>query len=80
MLQIGDIVKAKNIEPLPNNTIAPPLILDQEYKVEEIHTCGCGKNHIHIGLQSKYAYVSCYDCGEELPDGDKKHWCHPSRF
>ncbi len=73
-------VTAIMIDPLAGNKIAPPLELNKQYEVKETITCGCGKEHYDVGLASAYAYVSCHSCGEELRDGDKIHWCHPSRF
>ena len=43
MSQIGDIVTAFIVTPLEGNIIAPPLTIGQEYKIEEIHTCSCGR-------------------------------------
>ena len=79
-MQTGDKVIAKYIDPLPGNTIAPPLKMNESYEVKETHICGCGNQHIDVGLVSTVTYVSCYECKQELPDGDKKHWCHPVRF
>jgi len=75
-----DTVICKNANRLTGNEVGPPLNLKQEYPVEEVHTCTCGQKHLHVGLKSTYSYVSCYNCNEHLPDGDSKHWCHPSRF
>lgn len=67
-----------NTEPLAGNTIAPPLVADLDYKILEVHTCKCGKEHYNVGLKLVHNYVTCYDCKEELPF--TTHWCHPSRF
>lgn len=80
MIEIGDALIAKNNAPLTGNSVAPPLEIGREYKTKGIYICGCGKYHINVGLVSKYSYVSCHYCKEELPAGDKIHWCHPSRF
>lgn len=77
---IGDTLICKNITPLGNNKIAPPLELEKEYPALNTTTCSCGKQHIDVGLVSEYNYVRCFDCEEELPKSDKIHWCHPSRF
>lgn len=69
-----------NTKPLTGNTIAPPLKLFDEYTVLQLYTCKCGQDHYDVGLVSKYEYVSCHTCSEMLPEGNKVHWCHPSRF
>lgn len=73
-------VICKDIAPLTGNTVVPPLEIDKEYNIKSIIICGCGKEHYDVGLVSTYNYVTCHFCKEELKDGDKIHWCHPSRF
>jgi len=77
-IEINDKVTCNNAKLLDGNDVAPPLTEGTEYTVAEIHTCGCGKQHIGVGLELKYNWVKCYDCKEELPLNT--HWCHPSRF
>jgi hypothetical protein len=79
-IKATDIVVCKNEKPLTGNEVGPPLALDQEYPVEEVHECSCKQKHLHVGLKSRFTYVRCYNCNEELPEGNVKHWCHPSRF
>jgi len=77
---VGEQVTCVNNQPLEGKRIAPPLIVRHRYKVEEIFIDKEGNQHLHVGLKSHYSYITSYETGEELPDGDKKHWCHPSRF
>jgi hypothetical protein len=80
MMQIGDILTAKNIAPLEGNTIAPPLTLEEQYTAKKVYVCPCGQDHIDVGLKSEYNYIRCYSCKKEIPEGDSIHWCHPTRF
>lgn len=73
-------LKAINVEPFPGKKIAPPLVLGHVYMLEQDITCTCGEHHMHVGLRSDYNFITCHKCGEELPDGDKIHWAHSSRF
>lgn len=80
---IGDNLKVVNIEPLSGNTIRPPLDVSKLYPILAIVKCGCGKQHLDVGLISEYNYISCHNCGEQLPTFSNErdpHWCHPSRF
>jgi hypothetical protein len=79
-IAIGDSLKCLNIKPLDGNDVAPPLKQDGTYVADTIYKCRCGCEHIDVGLKSKYNYVRCHTCGEELPGGNITHWCHPSRF
>ena len=76
----GTTMLCVNINPLEGNTIAPPLTKDADYPILNVHTCPCGQEHYDVGIKSQVNYVRCYKCSEELVDGDKIHWCHPSRF
>jgi len=69
-----------NVKPLGWNKIAPPLELNKEYYMIKYFVCSCGETHLDVGVTSECNYVSCYKCGEVLPDSDKIHWCHASRF
>jgi hypothetical protein len=76
----GQNVKCLHVEPLLGNDIAPPLKSGEIYRVKKIVLDKQGNQHLDVGLVSKYKYISSFDTGEHLPDGDKIHWCHPSRF
>lgn len=83
-------VKCINNKPLKNRTSKPvlpvnedkhpPLVLGEIYDVKNIHTDAGGFQHWDVGLTSTVDYITSFDTGELLPDGDKIHWCHPSRF
>jgi hypothetical protein len=77
---VGEEVTAKNNEPLEGNDVAPSLVLGQKYPIIGITVDSAGNQHLDVGLQSKYSYIRSYETGEPLPNGDKIHWCHPSRF
>jgi hypothetical protein len=77
---VGSQITCIETKPLPGNRIAPSLKDGQYYQVEQVFTCVCGQEHLHVGLQSVANYINCYRCGKEIPEGDTKHWCHPSRF
>lgn len=79
-IKIGDKLLATNNKPLKGNDVAPSLIVGGEYPAKQIYVCKCGQDHIDVGLKSKYNWITCYKCREELPDGAKIHWCHPIRF
>jgi len=79
-ISVGAALICKNDKPLKGNTIAPPVKLDETYEAKQVITCSCGKKHIDVGLVSEFNWVSCNDCKEVLPESDKIHWCHPSRF
>lgn len=78
--KVGDKVEATSNTPLPGNDYAPPLKTHEYYSVEDVYKCECGQEHLHVGVPSKLNYVSCYNCEQQIPRGDVKHWCHPSRF
>jgi rRNA maturation protein Nop10 len=69
-----------NVDPLPGKGIAPPLELHQEYTLKDVCFDKEGNPHLDVGLPSTVNFVKSYETGEELPDGHKIHWCHPSRF
>jgi len=77
---VYDTVKCINAKVLPNNEVGPNLIEGQEYPVKEIILDSAGNQHLDVGLISKLTYIRSYETKEELPNGDKIHWCHPSRF
>lgn len=77
--EIDDIVKIINDAPLSGNTIAPPVVIGQEYPVKNIVLDSHNNQHLDLGIKSEYNYISSWETGEELPMGDKVHWVHPSR-
>lgn len=68
------------IEPLKGNDNAPPLTIGEVLPCKKITLDSQGNQHIDVGIVSELNYVRSYETKEELPDGDKIHWCHPSRF
>lgn len=77
-VKIGDTVTVINDQPLRGNSIGPNLENGQEHEVSSIHICSCSQSHIGLGLPLEINYVTCYNCGSQLPKST--HWCHPSRF
>lgn len=77
-MQVNDLIICVNTDPLPKNTIAPPLIVGDNYSLKEIYTCSCGKEHFNVGLPMEVNFVECHDCRETLPNNT--HWACPSRF
>jgi hypothetical protein len=78
--EVGQTVIARNNQPLPGNSEAPPLVVPNEYQIKNIIHDSKGNPHLDVGLPSSLAFVRSYETKENLPDGDKIHWCHPSRF
>lgn len=76
---VDDIVKIINDAPLSGNTIAPSVIIGDEYPVLHIINDSKGNQHLDLGLKSECNYIRSWETQEELPDGDKIHWVHPSR-
>lgn len=76
----GGILKCINTKPMPGNSVAPPLELGEIYVVRKVIRDKKGNPHLDVGLSSKYNWITSYETKEELQDGDKIHWCHPSRF
>lgn len=79
-IKVGDKLNCILTDKLPGNDTAPDLDKEKEYDALELHECTCGQKHVHVGLPSHLNWVKCYNCGEQLPNGTEKHWCHPSRF
>lgn len=79
-LQIGTQLVCIEINKLQGNQVAPPLKLGVTYTLKGVVRDKKGNPHLDVGLVSEYNYISSYETKEELPDGDKIHWCHPSRF
>jgi hypothetical protein len=78
--QLEDKVICIDAEPLQGNEIAPPLETGVEYQVIGIINDRAGNQHLDVGLKSMYNYIRSFETKEDLKDGDKIHWCHPSRF
>lgn len=80
IFEVGEVVKAINIERLTGNDHAPKLELYKDYEILNICLDALNNQHLDVGLNSKLNFVTSYETGEQLPDGNKIHWCHPSRF
>ena len=80
IFKIGDEVVVINSLLLPGKVICPDLSSGQNKSVVGICVDRYGNQHIDVGLVSELNYVTSYETGEDLPGGDKIHWCHPSRF
>lgn len=84
--KVGDEVTCINVEPLVDrltkvkNEYAPALLLEADYTVQSIVLDAQGNQHLNVGLVSQIGFVRSWETGDKLPDGDKIHWCHPSRF
>ncbi len=78
--QIGQEIYAINTKPLPGKEVAPPLNMYEKYKVMRECFDSEGNQHLDVGLISSYNYIKSFETGEELPNGEIIHWCHPSRF
>lgn len=76
----GDKIRVVKVEPLEGNEIAPPLKMGDEHTVGQICEDSKGNQHLDVGLVSSVSFVRSWETKEELPNGDKIHWCHPSRF
>ena len=68
------------IDKLPGVEVAPPLTLGKIYPIKAITLDKEGNQHLDVGLESVYNWITSHETGELLPDGDTIHWCHPSRF
>ncbi len=77
---IGKKVVCIDNKPLRFNDVAPPLVLEKEYTIQDVVFDSKGNPHFDVGLVSKYNYIRSIETKEDLPDGNKIHWCHPSRF
>ncbi len=78
--EVNQKVICNNNKPLIGNDIAPPLVLGEEYNVVSITLDKMKNQHLNVGLVSVVNFVRSYETEEHLLDGDKVHWCHPSRF
>ena len=80
MFEKGQSVRVVKTDKLPGNTIAPPLQQGEIKEIISVCTDSKGHQHIDVGIPSKYNFIRSFETKEELPQGDKIHWCHPSRF
>lgn len=78
--KVGDKITCKNNTILKGLEAAPPLILNEKYTVLQVIQDSKGNDHLDVGLVSTLNYVRSLETKEDLPDGNKIHWCHPSRF
>ncbi len=65
---------------LKGNDNYPNLELAKEYIIKDIVLDSEGNQHLDVGLESELNYIRSWETKEELPRGNKVHWCHPSRF
>jgi len=79
LYEIDDEVRIINDAPLSGNTIAPPVIIGEKYKVKNIVLDKDLNQHLDLGLASMYNYITSWETEEQLPEGDTVHWVHPSR-
>ncbi len=79
-MKIGDKVRCINNKPLVGNSIAPYLIVGNEYTILDVVRDSGDNLHLDVGIVSKWNYISSYETKEHLINGDLIHWCHPSRF
>lgn len=80
IFKIGQTIQCTATSPLPGNDIAPPLEMDGNYTILNIVLDSQGNQHLDVGLPSECYTIRSYETKEYLPNGDKIHWCHPSRF
>lgn len=80
MFEIGNKVKVVNVKPLGGRDTAPKLVLEEEKTVVGICLDRAGNQHLDVGLVSDLNYVTSFETGEQLPNGNLIHWCHPTRF
>ena len=74
-------IECVNAKPLPGNEVYPKLEEEgKRYPLVSIALDSEGNQHLNVGLVSNHNYISSYETGEHLPDGDTIHWCHPTRF
>lgn len=76
----GEIAKPILFTPLPGKIEFPMLSAETLYPIKSMLWDGKNNPHLDIGLKSTLSYVTSYETGERLRDGDKIHWCHPIRF
>lgn len=79
-MNIGDRVECVNANILDGNDKAPKLVEGEFYIIKDIILDSKNNPHYDVGLKSRLNFVRSYETKEELPNGDKIHWCHSSRF
>lgn len=80
MFEVEHKVRVVNVKPLGGRDTAPKLTLGEEKTVHGICLDKDGNQHLDVGLVSDLNYVTSFETGEQLPNGNLIHWCHPSRF
>lgn len=78
--KVGNKVKIINNKSLEGNENGPYIKNGDDHIIIGIVLDKKGNQHLDIGVKSPYSYVTSYETGEELPNGDTIQWCHPSRF
>ena len=78
--EVGQEVEVVKVGPLKGNDVAPPLNMGEFYPIKDIVIDSQGNQHLDVGLESAYNWITSFETKQELPNGDKIHWCHPSRF
>lgn len=76
----GMEVTCINAKLLPGNDNGPLLEEEKNYSIKKIILDSAGNQHLDVGLVSSLQFITSYETKEDLPDGNKVHWCHPSRF
>ena len=79
-MEIGTKLIAINNQCLKGKDYAPELKIGKEYKLKAVILDRDGHPHFDVGLKSNLNYITSFETGEQLKDGNKIHWCHPSRF
>lgn len=77
--EVDDEVVITNDAPLVGNEVAPPVIIGDKYKIQHIVYDKKRNQHLDLGLKSQYNFIRSWETDEELPEGNKIHWVHPSR-
>jgi hypothetical protein len=75
----GDTVEITDDQPLEGKDVAPPVQVGKQYPVKGIILDRDGFQHLDLGLESKYSYVSSFETEEKLRDGHKIHWVSTRR-
>lgn len=80
MFKIGDRVKCIKVGNITNGPgLNPPLVLNREYIIYDIHVCKCGSVTLDVGLSTTMSNAKCVKCSNKYK-GQNVHWCHSSRF
>lgn len=78
--KFAQVVRCINVAPLPGREVAPPLNLNNLYRIKQVILDNEGNQHLDVGLASSYNFICSQETNEHLPYGNIHHWCHPSRF